>query len=160
MNWLTLSLGCFSAVVLLHSLGSWRLFFNNAIVGYFVIAAVTGVGLIAWMAIAELPTDDALAALLTYGFIAELYMFMFTLSLGSVSAKILQLLRRSTLSQEEIEASYAPKQMVNVRLERLVFAGLIYRQANGFRLTNKGRRLRFSVDRVRRFLHNNGQAPR
>jgi hypothetical protein len=153
MSWSALSLACFGAALALHALASRFGLIRPAIRRYIVIFGGAGVALLGAILFAGLPATEALAAVLAYGFLVELYLFMFTLSLGSVSVKILRLLRVTPLTRDEIEARYAPEQMVDIRLHRLVVSGFIVRSDDVFRLTRKGRSVRFAIDRVRGLLH-------
>jgi hypothetical protein len=75
-----------------------------------------------------------------FGFLCELYLFLFTMISSSVSASLLRTLRRQgSLSIEEVERFYDSKGMVVKRLERMRRVGLL--DPTGEKVTARGRAL-------------------
>jgi hypothetical protein len=99
------------------------------------------------------------AALVVYAFASELYLFLFTMVGSSISARLLLLLRQRSLSNEEIRALYEPHGMVERRLERLVVARLLRREAGRCAVTERGRRLARLFRAVKRFFRHPGEPP-
>jgi len=140
--------------VLLHWVSQFPLKSMGTLARFLVVfGAITGVLIILQIAL-KLPLEDTLSAIVWFVFLCELYVFLFTLSLSSISVKILQLLRHRPMTFVEIETTYRPDAMVNKRFERLQTAGLIEGQ-NNFTLTAKGRKLMFLLNFVKNILHCN-----
>lgn len=91
---------------------------------------------------------ETVAALLTYTFGCELYLFLSTFSLASISSNILAELRRHPLDERELARRYASERMVRLRIERLLAANLIAEEAGALRLTPKGARMVRIFDRL------------
>jgi hypothetical protein len=83
-------------------------------------------------------TADVAGATLVFAFAAELYLFLFTMTLGSVSANILALLSRTPASPVEIDNLYDDRLMAALRVERLLATGLAQEHDGIISLTPKG----------------------
>lgn len=94
-------------------------------------------------------THETLSALLLYGFACEMYIFLFTMAMSSISANLILNLARRKLTQVEIDHMYDSERMVKQRLDRLVSTGLLQTAPEGLRLTAKGA----SLVRVFELLH-------
>ncbi len=137
------------AAVLIHALvmrlspplGSVAAFVAVAFAGAVALAAI----LLRQMGIAA----ETIAALLTYAFGCELYLFLSTFSLASISSNILAELRQRSLSEEELAHRYASERMARLRIERLLAAGLIEEKAGTLSLTPKGARTVRIFERLR-----------
>ena len=92
------------------------------------------------------------AALALYLFLCELYIFVFTMGLSSISAKVLILLFTRGVSFSEIEAMYDTSGMVEHRVKRLIAVGLLDQRGNHWRLTGRGRRLIRVFGMLQRFF--------
>lgn len=92
-----------------------------------------------------------LAAVLLYALLCELYMFTFTLLIGSVSVTILLALRRGPVDVAGIASRFEPEEMVRVRIERLVSAGFVVRDGKRLLIAPKGRALHYVFFVLRRF---------
>lgn len=86
-------------------------------------------------------TPDILSCLLVYAFFCELYIFMFTMTIGSISANLLFSLLKQPLTLKEINGLYNSQKMVNNRIERLISAELIEESPEGLVLTAQGLKL-------------------
>lgn len=96
---------------------------------------------------------EVCAILVWFFFLSELYVFIFTLSLGSISIKILQLLSARPLAVNELEALYPPASMVSVRFKRLSSAGFIDGSGGILKLTKKGNHLLAIFFFIRGIMH-------
>jgi hypothetical protein len=67
------------------------------------------------------------AGVLVYGLCCELYVFLFTLAMSSISANLLVSLSRRAMTAAEIEQLYDSRAMVSSRIDRLVAVGLFER---------------------------------
>ena len=104
----------------------------------------------------ETPLEETLSATIWFAFFCELYVFLFTLSLSSISVKILHLLKQRPMTYAEVQTLYQPDSMVEKRFERLAIAGLIHHEGVDLRLTPKGKRLVFVFNTIRNVLHHKG----
>lgn len=104
--------------------------------------------------------EEILGALLIYAFACELYVFLFTLTLGSVSAQLLVLLAQSPRSPSALDASYSGRDMTERRIERMACNGLIVARDGLIELTGRGRRLVGAFASLRRFFgHDEARRP-
>ena len=98
------------------------------------------------------PTLPGIAAILLYALLCELYIFLFTLVLSSVSATILIMLRRGPVQPSALASFYEPREMVKLRLDRLLNNDLVERASGRFSVTEKGERLHRLFTGLRRFF--------
>jgi hypothetical protein len=98
------------------------------------------------------PWVQILSSLLVYALICELYLFLFTLTISSVSANLLLALRRKALTEEELEEQYDSRKMVAQRLARLEAVGLLGRSGDTLRPTPSGLRATARWAAFRRFF--------
>jgi len=127
----------------------WRL---DPVRRFLLVAAPLGVALMALSLARFGPTIPGIAAILLYALLCELYIFLFTLVLSSVSATLLITLRRGPLQASGIASVYEPREMVQLRLDRLLTHGLVERASDRFSLTVKGERLHRVFLCLRRFF--------
>ena len=158
---LTLALGLYGAAALAAAAPSIAL--GAAILSYAAAVAVSSAATAAWTPIqwalnAALTANPigilvvALAALsagLIYAFGCELYLFLSTFSLASISSNILAELRLGPLTEGELARRYASERMVRLRIERLLAAGLMVEADGAFQLTPKGAHLVGIFERLR-----------
>jgi len=98
------------------------------------------------------PTIPGFAPILLYALLCELYIFLFTLALSSVSATMLTMLRRGPVLASEFASIYGPREMVMLRLKRIVDNGLIERKAEKLAVTGKGMKVHLIFAALRRFF--------
>jgi predicted transcriptional regulator len=87
-----------------------------------------------------------------YGLCCELYVFLFTLAMSSISANLLVSLSRRAMTAAEIEQLYDSRAMVSSRIDRLVAVGLFDETPAGLELTAKGARTVRTFGRLRTFF--------
>jgi len=97
-------------------------------------------------------TSHALASVLLYAFLCELYLFCFTLVLSSVSVTLLIMLRRGPLAEPALKIAYDPQEMVELRLKRLIKQGFIVQQGERTAVTAAGLRLDRAFGALQRFF--------
>jgi hypothetical protein len=149
--WLAGSLGAWVLTVAAHA-ASGRLVRGSAIVRFASIGCVSGLALSLGLGIFYGPTVELLAGMLLYAFGCELYLFVFTLSLYSISANLLIRLRANAMTIQQIDALYDSGRMVEVRLDRLVQKKLLYRDCGRLCLTDTGLRLAVAFQRFGTFF--------
>jgi len=115
---------------------------NNAVIRFLLSGFLIGI-MMSFHLISEFGLASAtIAAIIWFALVCELYIFLFTLSLGSVSIKILRLLQKAPCQESELNLVYQPKDMVLMRLIRLEHVGLITRNVEGaILLTQRGKSL-------------------
>ena len=118
-------------------------------VKYVAIGGLAGLALLAHLFVVDGLTYRTLAGLLVFGLASELYIFCFTLIISSVSAIWLRRLYRGSIESAALAEAYSPTWMVEVRLGRLVENGFLVRSGDGYRLTEKGRKLIDTFGRLR-----------
>lgn len=76
--------------------------------------------------------------ILIYVFFAELYLFLITFSLSSISANILVMLSSTSKSISEIEQAYSGEYMAQKRVARLIQVKFVEERNEKIYLTDKG----------------------
>ena len=149
---IVLALAAFVLAVLLHGLAMRAPLRLDVVRRFLVIGVPLGAALAAVLFARFGPTIPAIASILLYALLCELYIFLFTLVLSSVSATMLIMLRRGPVQASALASVYEPREMVNLRLDRLLKNGLVEKASGRFTLTGKGERLHRMFTGLRRFF--------
>lgn len=151
--WLVGTLLFFGFAVLAHAGLSRVQLPLNVVLRLLIVGGIIGVGL-AWGLLENygIAAPQTWAGLLIYGFCCELYVFLFTLAMSSVSANLLVNLLQRKMTSSDIERLYDSRQMVEARLDRLIGAGLLAETSNRLRPTPKGVRMVRIFSRLRAFF--------
>jgi len=149
---ITLALAAFALAVLLHGLAMRVPMTLDSVRRFLMVGIPLGLGLTAFSLSRFGPTLPGFAAILLYAMLSELYMFCFTLVLSSVSATMLILLRQGPVQASALASVYEPREMVKLRLDRLIKTGFIERASGRFCMTRKGERLHLIFTRLRKFF--------
>jgi hypothetical protein len=147
--WLILSAVAFITSVVVHAVAVRLIERAGAVAAFMAIGAVMGIALIGYCAVVYGLTPAVLAATLTYAFLCELYIFLFTLVGNSVSFGLLTKLAGHPLKPAEIAGFYRTEAMIARRFEQLERGDLIAAGPAGFGLTARGER----VVRIFSLLH-------
>jgi hypothetical protein len=139
--WLLASLAAFATSVLVHTVAMRFFERAGAVAAFVAIGGAVGAALIGYCAGRYGLTAATLAATLTYAFVCELYIFLFTLVGNSVSFGLLTRLARQPLKAADIAGFYRAEAMIGRRFEQLERGNLIAAGPGGFRLTRRGERL-------------------
>jgi hypothetical protein len=83
-------------------------------------------------------TANVIGAALVFAFAAELYLFLFTMALTSVSANALVLLRTRQVCRGDINDLYSDGGMAALRIERLLATRLAQEHNGSISLTRRG----------------------
>lgn len=158
--WFASSFGALVTSVLLHAAAARIAPLRNRVVMFLLIGTPIGL-MLALINAASFGWTSAktLAAVVFYAFLCELYLFLFTLALASISANLLITLRGGAMRQEDIQELYDSRSMVAIRFNRLISTGLICLrsaglEAEGYELTARGERLLGALNALRRtFRH-------
>ena len=79
-------------------------------------------------------------------------MFFFTLAFSSVSATMLIMLRRGPVQASALASAYEPREMVTLRLERLLRNGFVERVGDRLVMTSKGMKFHGAFSALRWFF--------
>jgi hypothetical protein len=125
-----------------------------SVVTRFVIAgSVVGACLVSWLlGRYGAAAPQTWAGALVFAFGCELYLFLFTLAMTSVSSNLLSNLSQRDMTDMDIAQLYDSRQMVAARLDRLVAAGLLAERPTGLQLTAEGARMVRTFRRLRDFF--------
>jgi hypothetical protein len=111
----------------------------NVVTRFLITGGLIGAGLVWWLISRYGATaPQAWAGELVYAFCCELYVFLFTFAMSSVTANLIARLSRYDMTDSDIEKFYDSRHMVATRLDRLVTVGLIEDLPSGLRLTTEG----------------------
>ena len=152
-----LAAGYFAIAVVLHAIWcrlSGRL---SVVVKFVAVGGVVGLATAAHLLSAFGASVSTLAGLLVFALACELYIFLFTLILSSVSAIWLRRLHRGSIDARTLAEAYSPAWMVDSRVQRLVDNGFLVQDDSTYRLTEKGRGMIQTFGRLRRAFNH---APR
>jgi hypothetical protein len=139
MWWIGVGMAIVGAVVA-HAIFARVAPARNTVILSIVGALSVGLMLVAWAGWTFGPvSSDFVSAAVTYAAFCELYLFMFTLALSSVSANILVRLAAGPKDRSELDSSYDSRGMVEQRLARMQAAGLIVTRRDHLSLTFRGR---------------------
>ncbi len=139
--WLLISIGAVLLAVLAQAIISRTRGQITQLVRFMLVGIVVGLLLAALLLRDYGLSPETISGLLVYAFACELYIFLFTMALSSVSANLLLRFSRKSHTEDEILHSYGGERMVDRRLDRLVEGGLLRRTAGSLELTGKGARL-------------------
>lgn len=126
---------------------------SNAVLLFIASGGLVGLALIGWTAAAYGFFDiRTFSLILAYATFCELYLFLFTLALSSISANILVRLHDGAISLQRLDAMYDSRSMVEQRVTRMRRTGLLIEE-NGYAITTgKGRLITHIYRVVRRFF--------
>jgi hypothetical protein len=123
----------------------------DGVTRFLITGGLVGAGLVWWLVDrygASAP--QTWAGAIVYAFFCELYIFLFTFAMTSITANLLGRLSRCDLTDTDIEQLYDSRHMVATRLDRLIAIGLVVERPKGLQLTSKGARM------ARTFCHLRG----
>jgi len=98
---------------------------HSRIAAFLWAAGVCGVLFVFLLHAGDTAFADFIGWILAYAFAMELYLFIFTLSAASIGSNLLAMLDGKPATQADIDARYDERQMVVLRIDRLLAAGLI-----------------------------------
>jgi hypothetical protein len=114
--------------------------------GFLLVGALMGAGLAGLLAQRDGLALHSWAALASYAFACELYIFLFSSVSSSVSASFLYRLRSGK------PPAVSGTAMVARRLERMLSAGILEKTSSGYRATARGARLLRAYRSLRGFF--------
>ena len=155
--WLIYLLVALAVALLAHAVLSRAAPGVNTVVGFLSVGSVAGIGLLGVLASHYGATSmQTVSALALYAFLCELYIFLFTLAMSSISANLLVRLDRGGLTEQEIDRLYDSSKMVDERIGRLLATTLLKEEPSVLTPTPEGIRLLRILDRLRLFFRHDG----
>jgi hypothetical protein len=125
----------------------------NVVTRFLVAGGLVGASLVWWLVGRYgITAPQTWAAALVYAFCCELYIFLFTFAMSSITANLVGRLLRRNMTDSQIEQFYDSRHMVATRLDRLVAVRLIDERPAGLRLTTEGARMVGIFRRLRHFF--------
>lgn len=125
---------------------------GSVVVRFLLPGSVIGLALVFLLVAAFGLSLATLAGTLLFAFLCELYIFLFTLAVSSVSASILRTLRSGLATSGRLNELYNPGAMVGRRVDRLYRSGFLARSSMGFALTRRGRTMQGAFSVLKRFF--------
>jgi hypothetical protein len=153
--WLLICGAAFGATLIGHALVCRLSLKLNRVGSFVMVASVMALFMVTALARRyEVLSVESLAALLMFAFACELYVFLFTMTISSISANALVRLAHRPMAIEEAMSAYDSSNMVRMRLERLIGGSFIRVVAPGSRLllSPKGVRLTKAFSGLRRLF--------
>ncbi|NDH54757.1 MAG: hypothetical protein EBY24_22910 [Betaproteobacteria bacterium] len=146
MTWLLSVISALTGVILTHAVLRRLRPADNSVVQFLALAAL-GAGLLAWVLTrTATPPVQQLAALALLTFGCELYLFLFTFAISSVSLALL--LEKTGRNDASAPVAQAPTPAA--RVERMLESRLLLRTPAGYALAPAGR----VIVRTRQMLRN------
>src|SRR5215204_6271304 len=93
----------FLVAVLLHSLLVRMRLPGSSVFKFLAVGGIAGLCLLGHLLLLDAPTHGMLAALAGYAFLCELYLFLFTMVMTSVSVRLMRLLLTQDHTHAEID---------------------------------------------------------
>jgi hypothetical protein len=146
------ALGVFVGAVIAHAVVCRLPIGLNIVFRFVLVGGVLGLAWTWWLYGTFGLAPQFCAGVLVYGLCCELYVFLFTLAMSSISANLLVSLSRRAITTAEIEQLYDSRAMVSSRIDRLVAVGLFDETPAGLELTAKGARTVRTFGRLRTFF--------
>lgn len=126
---------------------------GNAVLLFMVSGGLVGIILLGWTVTTYGLFDiRTFSLVVAYAAFCELYLFLFTLALSSVSANILVRLHNGTIPLQSLDAMYDSKSMVEQRVTRMRRTGLLIEDSGYATTTTKGRLITRTYRGLRRFF--------
>jgi hypothetical protein len=114
----------------------------NVVTRFLITGGLVGAGLVWWLLGRYGATaPQTWAGAMVYAFCCELYIFLFTFAMSSITANLVAKLSRCDMTDTDIEQLYESRQMVATRLDRLIAVGLIMEHTGELTLTAQGERV-------------------
>jgi hypothetical protein len=157
--WLLAPLVGFLVAVLFHAAVGRLPLIPNSVLRFLATGGLVGLVLLVLLATRDGLFSPAFATgILIYAFLSELYIFLFTFTLSSVSANLLARLQRRPLMPEEVAELYSGRNMTAARIARMVDSGFLASGQVGLELTAAGERTVRSYERLRRLFRHSDRS--
>ena len=158
-DWITIVVSSFAGALIIHAVACRLPLPSDRVVRFLAVGVLAGAGLVLVLARRHgIWSVETVSAALAYGFLCELYLFMFTMSISSISSNILVRLAGRDIALGEIDNLYSSEAMIRRRLDRLISTGFVHRSGDEVALTAKGRRSLQLFQSLRRFFRPDSDA--
>ena len=153
--WIIYSAAIFLLAVLTHAILIRIFALTGKLVLFIISGSLLGLGLVGLIS-AEYSflSVQLFSAISMYSFLCELYIFLFSSLLSSISMNILTKLYRKNNNKYDICLDYSGEKMVTLRLNRLENLGMIKKLENRYIITNKGLKFLDTLKTLRNFFKN------
>jgi hypothetical protein len=114
----------------------------DVVARFLLTGGIIGAGLVWWLVSRYgVSATQTWAGAMVYAACCELYIFLFTFAMTSITANLIGKLSRRDLTETDIEELYDSRDMVASRLDHLIAIGLVVERPTGLQLTTKGARM-------------------
>jgi hypothetical protein len=151
--WLYISFISFILAIFLHGLSIKLQMRIDSVRRFLCIGTVIGMNLFLISFLLFSLSSKFFASLAIYAFLCEIYIFIFTLVISSVSVSILIILENNSVQLTEIERLYQSGDMVKLRIQRLINVGYLVREGDNLFLSKRGERLVGKFSLLRKFFN-------
>lgn len=139
----------FVVVVLLHAVATRLPPARQTVPKLVLVGGIVGLGLAGWLLSQYGLSIVTVAGLLLYALLCELYVFCFTLTMNSVSVRLLILLRNNPSRIDTLVSHADRDSLVARRVETMIANGFLEQGPDGLRLTAKGQKTLTTFERLR-----------
>ena len=137
--WFAAALATFVMAIGTNFVLARSLFPGRAVARFALVGSVFGAGLLGGFSIKYTVGIEPIAGFLLYAVCCELYVFLFTLVLSSVSANIVLRLKQGALDDHQLNNIYDSAHMIELRIDRLLRKKLLSSTDEQMQLTKKGK---------------------
>jgi hypothetical protein len=136
--WAVIALAALLSAIAVNAICARLQAFPHALLRFVSLAGI-GAGLL-WFVLWTMygAGIELVAGLLGYALGCELYVFLFTLPLSSVSVNIMSRLRSTGLSDQQLEEIYGGSDMIRMRIDRLLQSGFLTSSHGLIQATSRG----------------------
>lgn len=143
---------CFIMAILLHGFICHVIKIGTTVTKFLFVGCAIGIFII-WYNFKVYGFNlEFFAVVLTYGFLCELYIFLFTFIASSISVSILTRLNAGENDFNVLSNNYSGKVMVANRIRRLEELSMLFTQDNALQISKKGECLVINFNRLRNFF--------
>ena len=153
--WIIYSAAIFLLAVIAHAI-LIRIFpLTGRLVLFIISGSLLGLGLVA-LIVTEYRffSVQLFSAISMYSFLCELYIFLFSSLLSSISMNILSMLYGHRKESIDITKIYSGEKMVSIRLERLTKLGMLKEEKQNHSITEKGIRFLHYMEKLQHYFKN------
>lgn len=149
---IVLAFAAFVLAVIMHGPAMRLPIALDSVRRFLLIGVPIGLALVAVSLALVGPTIRGFAAILFYALLCELYIFLFTLVIGSVSVSILVALRDGPIEATSTANTFDTNEMVRLRIERLIRFGFLEGDGDQIVVTREGKKLHRTYIALRCFF--------
>jgi hypothetical protein len=158
--WFLGAISAFAIAVVIHAvLRRIKRATSNITVSFLIAACLPAVIFFSWLVARFGCASQTWAGVLVFCFLCQLYVFLITFAMASVTANCLVRLAQNQDPETKLDSVYENANMVDVRIDRLKAINLIMEAPSGLiRLTTLGEKVVRIFARVRNFFYHQRNA--